>query len=185
MARPSGKRSLAVWMNGERVGVWSLLGQGRHEFRYDENWLDASESRPLSLSMPLVPPGYSHSGAVVEAFFDNLLPENEETTDIQRIDGNLLDEANVERILRAVTTSARGSGEREAPFRISLAGAQEKTALLNRNGRWYEPLSTTPTTHILKLPLGRIGLEGVDMSRSLENEWLCSRLGPRVPRCQV
>ncbi|HUZ18543.1 MAG TPA: type II toxin-antitoxin system HipA family toxin [Spirochaetia bacterium] len=228
MARPFRKRSLAVWMNGERVGPWSLVGQGRHEFHYVGSWLDSSEARPLSLSLPLAPSSYAYSGAVVEAFFDNLLPdsadirarikqrfsaaslapfdllaevgrdcvgavqlipEDEEAGDVRRIDGNLLGEADVEGILRGVTTLSGSRGERETPFRISIAGAQEKTALLNQNGRWYEPVATTPTTHILKLPFGRIGLEGVDMSMSIENEWLCSRiasaLGFDVATCEI
>jgi serine/threonine protein kinase HipA of HipAB toxin-antitoxin module len=42
-------------------------------------------------------------------------------------------------------------------FRISIAGAQEKTALLRWKGKWYLPHGATPTTHIIKLPLGLIG----------------------------
>ncbi len=38
------------------------------------------------------------------------------------------------------------------------------------------PHGSTPSTHILKLPLGRIGGMGLDMTGSVENEWLCSRL---------
>ena len=41
------------------------------------------------------------------------------------------------------------------PLRISIAGAQEKTALLKVDGRWCRPLGATPTTHILKLFLGK------------------------------
>src|SRR5262249_23471892 len=35
-------------------------------------------------------------------------------------------------------------------FRISLAGAQQKTALLHWNGKWHLPHGTTATTHIIK-----------------------------------
>ena len=42
-------------------------------------------------------------------------------------------------------------------LRISLAGAQEKTALTKIGRHWYKPLGSTPTTHILKLPLGVVG----------------------------
>ena len=42
-------------------------------------------------------------------------------------------------------------------LRISIAGAQEKDALLFWQGRWCRPLGATPTTHIFKLPLGLIG----------------------------
>lgn len=60
-------------------------------------------------------------------------------------------------------------------FRISLAGAQEKTALLRLDGEWRKPLGATPSTHILKLPLGRLRNE-IDLDTSVENEWLCGAL---------
>ncbi len=61
-------------------------------------------------------------------------------------------------------------------FRISIAGAQEKTALLSMGGAWYRPHGATPTTHILKLPLGIVGNFRGDFSDSVENEWLCVQL---------
>jgi serine/threonine-protein kinase HipA len=61
-------------------------------------------------------------------------------------------------------------------FRISIAGAQEKTALLFHEGRWHIPLGSTPTTHILKLPLGYISAGRVDMTHSVHNEWLCLQI---------
>jgi serine/threonine-protein kinase HipA len=74
----------------------------------------------------------------------------------------------------------------EDTFRISLAGAQEKTALLFRDGVWYRPTHTTPTTHILKLPMG-INPHGIDLSTSVENEWLCAQVvqayGVPVAKC--
>jgi serine/threonine-protein kinase HipA len=63
-----------------------------------------------------------------------------------------------------------------APFRVSIAGAQEKTALLRYENRWCEPRGTTPTTHIFKLPLGLIGNIRANMKHSVENEWLCLQL---------
>ena len=43
-------------------------------------------------------------------------------------------------------------------------------------GKWYRPHGATPTTHILKLPLGLVGNMRADMSESVENEWLCGRI---------
>ena len=69
------------------------------------------------------------------------------------------------------------TGQREEDdLRIAIAGAQEKTALLRMGGKWYRPMGTTPTTHILKLPLGRVGNMRADMTDSVENEWLCGQL---------
>ena len=49
---------------------------------------------------------------------------------------------------------------------FSLAGAQAKTALLFRDGRWGVPSGSTPTTHILKPAVA--GLDDHDL-----NEHLC------------
>jgi serine/threonine-protein kinase HipA len=60
-------------------------------------------------------------------------------------------------------------------FRISVAGAQEKTALLHHEGRWLKPVGTTPTTHILKPQIGELP-NGIDLSDSVENEFYCLKL---------
>jgi len=106
-----------------------------------------------------------------------LLQPGEEAKDWQRIDANPLTRADVARILRQTTAPAPfGRRELEEAFRISIAGAQEKTALLQMGDTWYRPQGATPTTHILKLPLGIIGNFRGDFSHSVENEWLCSRI---------
>ncbi|MDA8094954.1 MAG: HipA domain-containing protein [Betaproteobacteria bacterium] len=73
--------------------------------------------------------------------------------------------------------------------RISIAGAQEKTALLHLDGQWFFPRGATPTTHILKLPLGTIAGGRIDFSSSVENEWLCLKLakacGFNVPKAEI
>ena len=65
---------------------------------------------------------------------------------------------------------------KEGDFRISLAGAQEKTALLKHEEKWQIPLGTTATTHILKPQIGKRPDDGLDFSRSVENEHLCMML---------
>jgi serine/threonine-protein kinase HipA len=92
---------------------------------------------------------------------------------------DMLDEAQVEHLLTvAIGEDAFPSTavEDDDAFRISLAGAQEKTALLRIGRQWCRPHGATPTTHILKLPLGLVGGMRADMSDSVENEWLCLRL---------
>jgi serine/threonine-protein kinase HipA len=89
-----------------------------------------------------------------------------------RIEAALLDDAAVSRVIDAATAIDRAG---DAP-RVAIAGAQEKTALLRRGSGWFRPLGATPTTHILKLPLGRVGNLQADMQQSVENEWLCSRV---------
>lgn len=81
-----------------------------------------------------------------------------------------------------------GQIEDDDRFRISLAGAQEKTALLWRNEQWHLPHGATPTTHIFKLPLGA-NRQGIDLTTSVENEWLCAQIvqayGDEVPPCRM
>lgn len=89
------------------------------------------------------------------------------------VDGAPLDTAQVGALLGDLARAPLGLTE-DASFRISLAGAQEKTALLFKDGGWWAPIGTTPTTHILKPQIGR--LNGVDLSQSVENEYLCMKL---------
>jgi len=108
-----------------------------------------------------------------------LLAEDEEPGNVRTIQGTPMSDADIARLLRqTVSTRPAGAGDGEEvdDLRISLAGAQEKTALLWHNGQWLKPRGATPTTHILKLPLGLIGNGRVDMRTSVENEWLCSKI---------
>lgn len=107
-----------------------------------------------------------------------LLPPETAPEGFDRVDGVPVNDAEVERLLRSVTAEPLpGTNEDPDEFRISIAGAQEKTALLCQHGKWFRPRGATPTTHILKLPLGVVGggLQ-LDMSESVENEWLCAQI---------
>lgn len=100
-----------------------------------------------------------------------LLSEQSEI-DIKKIDGTPLSTSKIANELRNYKTSPLGMG-RDQDFRISIAGAQEKTALLYHEDKWLRPSGATPTTHIFKLPIGNIEHAGIDLSESVENEWLC------------
>ena len=119
-----------------------------------------------------------------------ILPLDVEPMGFDRVESEPLDAAGVERMISGALSAARVLGQRDDDdFRISIAGVQEKTALLFHAGRWCRPLGATPTTHILKLPLGRVGNMQADMRDSVENEWLCSQLlrafGLPTPRCEI
>lgn len=108
-----------------------------------------------------------------------LLPENEAPGPIDRIDGEPLDEQGVAReLIRAATMPGPHITHpaEDDELRISIAGAQEKTALLRHHDRWCRPRGTTPSTHIFKLPLGFVGNRQLDFATSVENEWLCLKL---------
>lgn len=104
-----------------------------------------------------------------------LVPEGEDPGDVTKTEVRLLDEAGVERWLHAAVAPASGADD-EDDFRISIAGAQEKTALTWHRGRWGHPRGATPSTHLFKLPLGLVGGRRLDLRASLENEWLCAHL---------
>lgn len=90
------------------------------------------------------------------------------------IAGDTVDDEMIEALLRGLAQAPLGLS-REDPFRISVAGAQEKTALLRHNGRWLKPHGTTPTTHIFKTQIGQLP-DGVDLANSVENEYYCLKL---------
>ena len=119
-----------------------------------------------------------------------LTPSGTPPPDPHRIDADPITNDEVATRLRGVT-AARPLGIDEHPdeFRISIGGAQEKTALLRLRVRWHVPSGSTPTTHILKLPLGLVGHMRADLRDSVENEWLCmhllGELGLPVPRTEI
>jgi serine/threonine-protein kinase HipA len=131
----------------------------------------------------------SHVGARSDKAFDllerigrdcigavQLTAEREPPPNVHTIDATPIDEAGIEQLLMKTSGAPSfGSFEEDDDFRISLAGAQEKTALLNLNGRWMRPHNATPSTHILKLPLGQLH-GGLDLRTSVENEWLCAQI---------
>ena len=106
-----------------------------------------------------------------------ILPAGIVSAGVAPLEADLLSNAQVAALLRATTTpQVMGMTGEDADLRISIAGAQEKTALLQMDGQWYLPRGATPTTHILKLPLGLIGGMKLDMRHSVENEWLCAQI---------
>lgn len=225
LRKPS--RTLGLWMNGTRVGTWSIPLNAPDVLQYDPKWVNFSQGRPLSLSLGFTPGNQPIKGAVVRGYFENLLPdsiairermaqrfgakstsafdllseigrdcvgaleilpEGEAPPERPQVHADPMSEHDVAQALRGATaTKDWGKSADDGDFRISLAGAQEKTALLLLNGQWCMPRGSTPTTHIFKLPLGVIGGLQLDRRHSIENEWLCSailrKFGVPTARC--
>ena len=122
-------------------------------------------------AVQLLPPGVTPDG------FDQLRYEALTPEQIEKHLGALGSQVGV------------GAQDEEEDFRLSIAGAQEKTALLQVNGQWCRPLGATPTTHILKPPIGVTPGRNLDLRLSVENEWLCNQivreLGLPVAECQM
>jgi len=90
------------------------------------------------------------------------------------LEGEAIDATAVEKILNGLSQAPLGLARDDA-FRISVAGAQEKTALLWHDGRWVKPHGATPTTHLIKTQIGELP-GGLDLSNSVENEFYCLKL---------
>jgi serine/threonine-protein kinase HipA len=105
------------------------------------------------------------------------LPDGLDVDVSGRIAAEPIGEAGIEALLADLDRAPLGVNPEEG-FRISLAGAQEKTALLFHEGRWKRPIGATPTTHILKPQLGRIPTASgeIDLSHSVDNEHYCLAL---------
>lgn len=102
------------------------------------------------------------------------LPEGEDAGDAGNVEGRAVSDKEIATILGNLARNPLGIGDDEE-FRISIAGAQEKTALLYWKKKWHVPHGTSATTHILKPALGKLN-NGIDMSLSVENEHLCMEL---------
>jgi serine/threonine-protein kinase HipA len=106
-----------------------------------------------------------------------LLPDDAVPADVQRVDGEPLDESALARLIDAL--AAEPGQPATPPLRlplVALGGERAKTALLWHRGRWWLPVNGTPSTHIVKLPLGARPGGVPALNTSLENEWLCVRL---------
>lgn len=202
--------ALDIWMNGMFVGQWQRSSGGQDVLVYAPEWMADEQGRPLSLSLPF---GGSAAlrGAAVAAYFDNLIPDNEQILrrlqerhrlrstrafdllaelgrdcaggvqllpegerpyEYRRIEAETLSEAQIAALLRNTVRADPLGFESEDAFRLSIAGAQEKTALLYHRKRWCRPRGATPSTHIFKLPLGLVANVQADMRDSVELEWL-------------
>jgi serine/threonine-protein kinase HipA len=102
------------------------------------------------------------------------IPEDSEPEWTGAVVGMPISDEEIARKLRDLKTAPLGLDEND-DFRISIAGAQEKTALLFHEGKWLTPSGTTATTHILKPRIGQLP-NGIDLSNSVENEFLCLKL---------
>jgi serine/threonine-protein kinase HipA len=99
---------------------------------------------------------------------------DDEVPDNDAIIGEAIDDTEIEKLLKNLGQAPLGLN-RDDDFRISVAGAQEKTALLWHDGRWLKPHGTTPTTHIVKTQIGALP-NGIDLTNSVENEFYCLAL---------
>lgn len=207
MGRKSHTTTLYCSMNNILVDKL-LLTKGQLYFEYDPSWVSRKGSRPLSQSLPM---GSNLNSQIVEAYFDNLLPDNiqirknivsrlgaKSTSAFDLLDvigrdcagaialSKNLPKASplklslepcstheIAKLIKSTRTSSILGMDIEDDFRISLAGAQEKTALTCWQGQWHKPKGQTPTTHIFKPPIIHHESMNINLSISVDNEWFC------------
>lgn len=156
----------------------NLLPDGDHLRRLIAERSGARSDRPFDLLAAI---GHDCVGAM------QFVPAGSAGGDPFALNGTPQSEAEIAQTLRNLAVQPLGIREDE-PFRISLAGAQEKTAYLQQDGRWLRPEGLTATTHIFKRPMGLVNAQ-LDMTSSVENEFLClhlaARLGLEVNAAQI
>ena len=107
-------------------------------------------------------------------FIDENDDHHHDSNDGNDIQGEILSDGEIEKLLKGLAQAPLGL-TRDDEFRISIAGAQEKTALLRMDDKWLKPHGTTPTTHIFKGAIGELP-NGIDLCHSVENEYYCLKL---------
>lgn len=98
------------------------------------------------------------------------LPEGVDPGATGDINASPISDEEIASYLANLQTAPLGIGE-DKDFRISIAGVQDKTALLNWQGMWHLPRGTTATSHILKPQIGQH--DNYDLTHSVENEHMC------------
>ncbi len=126
--------------------------------------MDAGGTDPYSLLSAI---GRDCIGAL------QFLPDGCEPDPSGLVKAEAITDTVIAEILAGLEGAPLGLGDDEK-FRISLAGVQEKTAFLYWKDGWHRPHGTTATTHILKPQIGQQA--GVDLSQSVENEYLCMQI---------
>jgi serine/threonine-protein kinase HipA len=115
------------------------------------------------------------------------LPDGVDPGKAGEVKGRKISEREIEGIIANLGASPLGVGA-DKEFRISLAGAHDKTALLLWRKAWMIPHGSTPTTHIFKPAIGKLP-NGIDLSTSVENEYLCMKLckafGLPTAECEI
>ncbi len=161
-------RTVSPWL-------WGLLPDNEAVLVRWARQFHASATSPFSLLA--TPIGEDCAGAV-----RFVAPEAAERLLQGTGDVSWLTEGDVEQRLADLRRDSTAWLGRAFTGQFSLAGAQAKTALLLRNGRWGVPSGATPTSHILKPAV--TGLDDHDL-----NEHLCldaaRRAGLLVVRTRI
>ncbi len=124
--------------------------------------------------------GYDCAGAV--SFTDVMVGKTplDELPEYFEIEGKIFSDAELEKFITELPKKPLALGA--DGMRLSLAGAQDKTAIVLIDNKVAIPALEVPTTHILKPAIA-------DLKETVENEYICmkaaSLLGISVPEIEI
>lgn len=120
--------------------------------------------------------GYDCPGAVSFSEY----PNNNGLSEYYDMRGEAFSEKSLEKFIKELPEKPLGTGAKN--LRLSLAGAQVKTAVLLKDNEIMLPDITTPTTHIIKPAIK-------NLKETVENEYIClktaEKLGIKVPKVEI
>jgi len=173
------------------------------QFEYDSAWRESPQAFDLSpaLSRGQALHADGATNRPVQWYFDNLLPEDSLREVIAKDAFGLLayfgaesagslvlrnparsllaehglKPLSLEVLNQRILNLPNASLTKDAPKRMSLAGAQHKMLVVLQGGELFEPLPATPSTHILKP-----NHQSSDYSASVMNEFFTMRLARAV-----
>ncbi|MFI3244640.1 MAG: type II toxin-antitoxin system HipA family toxin, partial [Akkermansia sp.] len=104
-----------------------------------------------------------------------------EHSDSSELSGSALSDEALEKLLIELPRKPLATGL-DGNVRLSLAGAQDKTALLFVDGQAYIPSDGVPSTHILKPSIA-------NFEETVANEYIClsaaAQMGVKVPQVEM
>lgn len=162
---------LAVYLYGYEVGTITRRGAEDYVFEYSEDWTNADEAVPVSLSLPLV--SRVHRGRLVNDFIDNLLPDNPDVrqrwaTDVglDTVEPYYLIQEYGDDVAGALSFRRENSSERQGRRPISRARVADRIRQLR---------SDETAWHVDDLPaIGQFSLGGAQTKFSLarlDGQW--------------
>lgn len=100
-------KHLTVWLHGQHIGDLTLNQYGEPEFSYTQDWLERSDARPISVSLPLQSEAFDRRATL--PFFEGLLPEAVQRTAVAQALG--ISERNEFRLLEELGGEVAGAVE--------------------------------------------------------------------------
>jgi serine/threonine-protein kinase HipA len=161
-------KQLVALIDGKEVGRVSRDARGGLRFVYNEDWRNASDAYPLSLSMPLG--AKEHGRSVVEAFLWGLLPDNERV--LARWSGKFhVSARNAFALISHVGEDCAGAVQFVTPERLDAirSGKQDKVEWLDESeiARRIEILRKDPAAWRLPSDTGQFSLAGAQPKTAL------------------